>query len=116
MVFGILSAVGAMSSILDWAEDTSIAIREEEKQKAAQALRAMAGAAARGAGKEEKVHTERFVRVPGGDPALGGGEVLMTHEEAIWWMGASRDERMSKHVRKIRRILKAQPERRKGVS
>lgn len=112
MFIGILGAVTAMSAALDWADDTSTALREEEDRKTKYLLRGMAGARATlPGGVEEEINIPDFVEVPA-DPALGGRPVLMTHREAIWWMSASQDEQMSRHVGKIRKILRAQASRR----
>ena len=114
MFVAILGAVGLVSQALDAACDASDAIRDEDERKTKAALRSLAGVSAMSEGETEDVEVPQFVELPP-DPAFGGVPVLLTHEEAIWWMSASQEERMSKNVRKIRKILMAQPSRRQAA-
>lgn len=115
MFVAIFGAVGLVSQALDAACDASDAIREEDAHNTKMSLRSLAGVSAMAPGETEDVQVPQFVQVPP-DPAFGGRPVLLSHAEAIWWMSASQEEKMSKNVKKIRKILKAQPDRQAACS
>lgn len=114
MVIGILTAVGAATSALTWAMDKSLEIEEQDKLDNDMAIRALAGAAASRPGKVKEVEVAEFVEVPEGDPAFGGQAVLLTHQEAIWWMEACKSP--EDHIPEIRRIMAEQEIRRMACS
>lgn len=114
MVIGIIAAVGAATTALTWAMDKSLEIEAQDNANQDMAIRALAGAAASRPGKVKEVEVNEFVEVPEGDPAFGGQAVLLTHQEAIWWMEACKSP--EDHVPEIRRILAEQDIRRMACS
>jgi len=114
MVIGIIAAVGAATTALTWAMDKSLEIEEQDKKNEDTAIRALAGVAASRPGKVKEVEVDEFVEVPEGDPAFGGQAVLLTHQEAIWWMKACKNP--EDHIPEIRRIMAEQEIRRMACS
>jgi len=109
-MIGTILAVGTVvGTVVPWILDSAEQIENDREAKADYLIRTGAGAAARAPGKVKKVETSLFVEVPP-DPALGGAPVLMTPEEAVWWMEAS--QKPEEHVAEIRGILQQQEKRR----
>jgi hypothetical protein len=107
----IAIAASAAGTVVPWVLGQAEEIEAKEEQAIKSLSRAMAGKAASNmAGKDEPVDMEKYVLLPP-DPSFGGRPVLVTHEEFVWWVteGVQSPE---EGIRKIRKILRAQPARR----
>jgi len=114
MVISIITAVGAATTALTWAMDKSLEIEAQDNANQDMAIRTLAGAAASRPGNVKDVEVGEFVEVPEGDPAFLGKAVLLTHQEAIWWMEACKSP--EDHIPEIRRIMAEQEIRRMACS
>ena len=113
MVIGILTAVGAATSVLTWAMDRSLEIEEQDNLEREMVIRQITGSAASMRGETKEIEIDDFVEVPA-DPAFGGRPVLLTHKEAVWWMKACK--RPDDDIPEIRMILEEQEIRRMACS